>query len=165
MEVAVLPEPMLRLSWSFWTDVTCELHRRTEGSHESGAFLLGRRSGSEREATVAVYYEELDPHAYESGVCVLHADAFGRLWDRCAASGLSVVADAHVHPHGAGQSKADRQNPMIARPGHLALILPNMAEAPVRLASIGVYEYLGDHQWRAHAGPLVAGVLKIEDYP
>jgi hypothetical protein len=165
MEAAVLHEPMLRLSRSFWTDVAHELHRRTEGSHESGAFLLGRRSGSEREATAAVYYEELDPHAYDSGVCVLEAAAFGRLWDRCTALGLSVVADAHVHPRGAGQSQADRQNPMIARPGHLALILPNMAETPMRLSSIGFYEYLGDHRWRAHGGPLVARVLKIEDRP
>jgi hypothetical protein len=163
MEGAVQPEPILRLSRSLWTDVTHELHRRTESSHESGVFLLGRRAGSEREATTAVYYEELDPHAYDSGVCVLEADAFGRLWDRCTASGLSVVADAHVHFLGAGQSRADRENPMIARPGHLALILPDLAEAPVRLSSVGLYEYLGDHRWRAHGGQQVSRVLKIED--
>jgi hypothetical protein len=165
MEAAVLPEPTLRLSRALWTDVTGELHHRTEGFHESGAFLLGRRSGSERQVTAVVYYDELDPHAYDSGVCVLEAAAFGQLWDRCTASGLSVMADAHVHPLGAGQSRADRENPMIARPGHLALILPDMAKAPLRLSSIGFYEYLGDHRWRAHGGQNISCVLKIEDGP
>jgi hypothetical protein len=165
MEAAVLPEPILRLARLFWTDLTQELHRRTKGIHESGAFLLGRRSGTDRETTTAIYYDELDPHAYDSGVCVLEAEAFGRLWDRCAALGLSVVADAHVHPVGAGQSRSDRENPMIARPGHLALILPDMAEPPVRLSSIGLYEYLGDHRWRAHGGPHISRVLQIKDKP
>lgn len=159
----MLPEPTLRLSQALWTDVTRELHRRTEGVHESGAFLLGRRSGSERQVTAVLYYDELDPRAYDSGVCVLEAAAFGRLWDRCTALGISVVADVHVHPLGAGQSRADRENPMIARPGHLALILPDMAEAPVRLCCIGLYEYLGDHCWRAHGGQNISRVLKIEE--
>jgi len=165
MEVAVQPEPILRLARPLWTGVTEELHRRTEGNHESGAFLLGRRNASDREATAVVYYDQLDPRAYASGVCVLLAEAFGRLWDRCTALGLTVVADAHVHPLGAGQSRADRENPMIARPGHLALILPNMAEPPVRPSSICLYEYLGDHRWRAHRGPHIFRVLQIKDTP
>jgi hypothetical protein len=160
---AVPPDPILRVSRSLWTEFTGELHRRTEGSHESGAFLLGQRAGSEREATIAVYYDDLDPHAYDSGICILEGNAFGRLWDRCTALALSVVADAHVHPFGAGQSHSDRANPMIARPGHLALILPDMAEAPVRLSSIGLYEYLGDHRWRTHGGQHFSRVLRIED--
>jgi hypothetical protein len=163
MEAAVLPEPTLRLSRILWTDMTGELHRRTDGVHESGVFLLGQRSGSERHVTAMIYYDELDPHTYDTGVCVLEGDAFGRLWQWCTALGLSVIADAHVHPLGAGQSRADRENPMIARPGHLALILPDMAEPPVRLSSIGLYEYLGDHRWRAHGGHNIARVLKIED--
>lgn len=52
---------------------------------------------------------------------------------------------------------------MIARPGHLALILPLMTRTPVRRWAVGVYEYLGDHRWRAHGGCHVARVLKIED--
>lgn len=156
------PKPYLRLSRAFWTGLTRELHRRTEGRHESGAFLLGRKDEGEREAVMAVYYDELDRRAYSTGVCVLHADAFGRLWDRCATAGLTVVADAHVHLFGAGQSLADKENPMIARPGHLALILPRLAAPPVRRWSVGLYEYLGDHEWRAHGGCRVTRVLKIE---
>lgn len=96
-------------------------------------------------------------------MCVLHADAFSRLWERCSALGLAVVADAHVHGGRAGQSRADRENPMIATPGHLALILPLMVRPPVRRWAIGLYEYLGDHQWRSHGGCRVTRVLKIKD--
>lgn len=160
---AVRPDPCLRLTRQLWTELTNELSRRTEGYHESGAFLMGRKSEYGRRTTDVIYYDELDPNAYVSGVCILHADAFGRLWERCATLGLTVVADIHVHPRGAGQSRADRENPMIARPGHLALILPLMARTPVRTWSVGVYEYLGDHQWRSHGGRHVGRVLKIED--
>jgi hypothetical protein len=163
MEALVLPSPTLRMNRALWLDVTAELHRRTEGRHESGAFLLGHRRGAEREATAVIYYDDLDPRAYDTGVCVLRADAFGRLWDRCADQSLAVVADAHVHPRGAWQSLSDRENPMIARPGHLALILPRMAAAPVRRWSVGLYEYLGDYRWRSHGGRHVARVLKLED--
>jgi hypothetical protein len=156
-------DPCLRITRSLWNVLLGELHRRTEGYHESGAFLLGRRDDNGRHALSMVYYDELDPAAYETGVCVLHADVFGRLWERCSALGLAVVADVHVHGRSAGQSTADRDNPMIARPGHLALILPLMARPPVRRWAIGVYEYLGDHQWRAHGGCRVSRVLKIED--
>ena len=159
------PESCLRLSRVLWTGFTRELHRRTEGYHESGAFLLGHKNGHTRTAVEPVYYDDLDPRAYETGVCVLHADAFGQLWERCAALGLTVVADAHVHGWKAGQSRSDRENPMIARPGHLALIFPLMARPPIRRWSLGLYEYLGDHQWRDHGGCQVSRILKIEDYP
>ena len=157
------PKPCLRLSQTLWTELTGELHRRTEGRHESGAFLLGRRKRTEREATAVVYYDQLDPGAYDTGVCILHADAFGRLWDRCTALGLSVVADAHVHSLRALQSRADKGNPMIAQPGHLALIFPLMARPPIRRWSVGVYEYLGDHRWFSHGGRHVSRVLKTVD--
>lgn len=157
------PDPCLRLTRRLWTELIGELHMRTEGSHESGAFLLGHNVAGERRALTIVYYDELDPAAYESGVCVLHADAFGRLWEICKDNGLSVIADAHVHGGRAGQSESDCNNPMIARPGHVALIFPRMAHPPVRRWSVGFYEYLGSHQWRAYGGCSVSRVLKIED--
>ena len=49
------------------------------------------------------------------------------LWDICKRRGLTVVADVHVHPGGAGQSDSDRDHPMISRAGHIALILPDFA--------------------------------------
>jgi hypothetical protein len=157
------PDPCLRLTRRLWAELVGELHMRTEGWHESGAFLLGQNFAGERRALTLVYYDELDPAAYESGVCILHADAFGRLWEICKDNALSVIADAHVHGGRAGQSESDRNNPMIARTGHIALIFPRMARAPVRRWSVGFYEYLGSHQWRAHGGCGVSRVLKIED--
>lgn len=160
---AALPDPSLSFSCALWTQTTAELRRRTEGFHESGAFLLGRKTGNSRQVQAVIYYDELDAKAYDSGVCILHADAFGKLWNCCAELDMSVVADVHVHGRGAWQSASDRQNPMIARPGHLALILPWMARLPVRRWAIGVYEYLGDHRWRSHGGREVSRVLKIEE--
>jgi hypothetical protein len=163
MEAAVQHDSILRISAGLWSNLLDELHRRTEGEHESGVFLLGRIDGAERLVTKAVFYDDLDPAAYDTGVCVLHADAFGRLWDICASTGLSVVADAHVHGGGAGQSRSDRENPMIALRGHIALILPRMARTPMRRWSIGIYEYLGDHEWQSRGGRHFSRVLKIEE--
>ena len=78
------PEPCLRLARSLWMELIGELHRRTERYHESGAFLLGRKTEDGRRALSLVYYDELDPNAYETSVCVLDAAAFTRLWDRCS---------------------------------------------------------------------------------
>ncbi len=142
----------LHIARPLWNELTSELHRRTENRHESGAFLLGQRKESDRRALRLIYYDELDPAAYDSGICILHADAFSRLWDRCSELEMTVVADAHVHPFGAGQSWSDRENPMIARAGHIAIILPRMARPPVRRWAVGVYEYLGDHRWQARGG-------------
>lgn len=156
-------DPLLRIARPLWCELTTELHRRTEGCHESGAFLLGRKAAEERTALSLVYYDELDPRAYDSGICVLHANAFSRLWDICGECDVSVVADAHVHGGRAGQSRSDRENPMIARPGHIAIILPLMARPPVRRWAIGIYEYLGDHKWRSHGGCNGSRILRIED--
>jgi hypothetical protein len=142
----------LHIARPLWNELTSELHRRTEERHESGAFLLGHRTDSTRQALKLIYYDELDPAAYDSGICILHADAFSRLWDRCSELEMTVVADAHVHPLGAGQSRSDRENPMIARAGHIAIILPRMARPPIRHWAVGVYEYLGDHRWQARGG-------------
>lgn len=158
-------EPFLRISGATWHDLTRGLHQRTEGCHEAGAFLLGRRTAGSAQATDIIYYDELEPGAYDTGICVLHASAFGLLWDRCAARDLTVVADAHVHPFGAGQSLSDIRNPMIARPGHLALILPFMARPPIRRWTLGLYEYLGEHRWRSLGGRHISRSFKIEDSP
>lgn len=154
-------EPCLNFAADLWRTLVGELHRRTASVHESGAFLLGTHDGTLRRVREIVYYDDLDRRAYDTGVVVLHGDAFARLWDVCAARSLPVVGDVHVHALGAGQSRADRENPMIARPGHLALILPRFARPPIRPWTIGIYEYLGDHQWQSHGGCSAARVLDI----
>ena len=36
---------------------------------------------------------------------------------------------------------------MVARAGHLAIILPDFARWPVAPDRMGIYEYRGDHEW------------------
>lgn len=142
----------LRIDPLRWRSLIGELDRRGERLHEAGAFLLGDREGELRTVTDVVFYDELDPKAYESGVCVLHAPAFAALWSICRARGLTVVGDVHTHGGGAGQSKADRTNPMVAREGHIAIILPNFAVGDPDKANLGIFEYRGDHAWTNYSG-------------
>ena len=130
-----------------WRVIVRELDRRGERRHEAGAFLLGHEIGGRRRVVDAVFYDQLDPHAYDTGVCVLHAEAFGRLWAVCRERGLAVVADVHTHGGDADQSASDRTNPMIAIAGHVAIIVPNHAMGEIPLDRISVHEYLGEHRW------------------
>lgn len=102
-----------------------------------------------------MFYDDLDPHALDSGIVDLNGSAFGALWSLCRTTGLSVVADVHTHPRRAFFSGTDRDNPMIAELGHLALVLPNYAQAPFSrraMESWALFEYrgvssCGTHQW------------------
>jgi hypothetical protein len=141
------PDCRLRCSPQLWRGIVSELERRGEARHEAGVFLLGVDDAEQKEVRQAVYYDDLDPHAYDSGVCVLHGDAFARLWSLCREKNLTVVADAHTHPGAAYQSQSDRTNPMVARAGHIAIIVPEFARWPIRPGELGVYEYAGDHVW------------------
>lgn len=142
----------LIISRGQWLGLLSELRRRGGGQTESGAFLLGRREGDRRVFQSAVFYDDLDPKAYSSGVCILYADAFERLWSLCRARGLQVLADVHTHPGNSLQSEADRRNPMVARPGHLAFIVERFASDPVWRHRTGVYRYEGSHTWTNLSG-------------
>jgi hypothetical protein len=142
------PRHELSCSWPLWRRLTDELRERGRGERrESGAFLLGyRRDGRARIADF-VLYDDLDPHALDTGIVRFDGRYFGDLWDICKRRSLSVVADVHVHAGGSGQSDSDREHPMISRAGHVALILPDFARAPLRIQSIGIYRYLGAKRW------------------
>lgn len=165
MGAAVQRDPVLSIPPTLWHSLLAELHRRTEKRHESGAFLLGHADGHARRVEQVVYYDDLDPGAYRTGVVVMHAASFGPLWDLCRSRNLSVVADIHVHPKGAWQSLADCNNPMIAQRGHLALIVPYFARPPVRLETLGFFQYLGGHRWRDLSGRHVSRFLQIGGRP
>ena len=62
------------------------LHERTELQHEVGGLPARQDCRADALALDVVYYDDLDAAAYNTGVCVLRGDAFGRLWDaaRCA---------------------------------------------------------------------------------
>ena len=155
-------KPKLTIPSAVWQPLLGELHRRTGERHESGAFLLGHLGEKGRRVVDAVYYDDLDPDAYRTGIVVMHAASFGMLWDRCRSNGLSVVADIHVHPRAAFQSRADAENPMIATTGHLALIVPSFAQPQVMLERLGFFEYRGNHRWRSLGGPQITRFLRIE---
>ncbi len=151
------PEHGLSCPRKLWWSLLAELDRRGERRHEAGAFLLGFQRGKRREVTDVVFYDELDPHAYASGVCILHAPAFARLWALCRERDLTVVGDVHTHPGVAFQSESDRTNPMVARDGHVAIIVPDFAVAPVDPRQLGVFEYRGDHQWFDRSPQVASG--------
>jgi proteasome lid subunit RPN8/RPN11 len=138
-----------------------ELNIRTHGRHESGCFILGTVTGQKRIAHRCLYYDELDSKAYASGVCVLHGNAFSRLWEICRAEKLTVVADIHTHPGAAFQSDSDRTNPMIARVGHIAIIIPNYAFGWIWRHQIGMFQYEGDHTWTNMSGWKARSFLKV----
>jgi proteasome lid subunit RPN8/RPN11 len=65
----------------------------------------------------------------------------------CREKKLTVVADVHTHGGPGFQSDSDIANPMVARAGHIAIIVPNFARWPINQAELGVYEYSGEHAW------------------
>lgn len=143
----------LRIPRALWDRLVVELHARTGGEkHESGAFLLGHLSAHGRRVTDVLYFDDLHPEVHARGVVDLPAAAFRALWAIVRERGVQVVADVHVHPRGAGQSWIDRQNPLIATSGHVALILPNFARPRIRRWAVGMYVYEGDHRWQSVGG-------------
>ena len=81
-------------------------------------------------------------------LCDLTGAYFGPLWEICKGLGVTVVADVHTHPGGSQQSNSDQWHPMISRAGHIALILPRFAAAPISRREIGMYVYQGAKKWR-----------------
>jgi proteasome lid subunit RPN8/RPN11 len=144
------PRHELACSWLVWKRLLAALRRRGQGRRESGAFLLGCRDVDGRARVVDfVLYDDLDPRCLDSGIVHFNGRYFSDLWAICDARGLTVVADVHTHPGGAGQSESDQAHPMIARSGHLALILPNFAREPLTRPQVGIYRYRGAKRWDA----------------
>jgi proteasome lid subunit RPN8/RPN11 len=147
------PEHGLSCPTNYWRQIVAELERRGGHRHEAGVFLLGIERNGRREVSGAIFYDELDPHAYDTGACVLHGDAFAKLWALCREKKLTVVADVHTHPGVALQSHSDKENPMVARAGHIAIIIPNFARWPVPADCLGIYQYRGEHIWNDLSPP------------
>ena len=143
------PQHEISCSGALWRRLIADLHRRGHGRHESGAFLLGiRMPDGRRRITDYVLYDDLDPHALDTGIVRLDGRYFGQLWDICRSRQLTVVADVHTHPFGPGQSDSDRAHPIISTAGHIAFIAPRYASPPVHISDIGMYRYLGNYAWR-----------------
>lgn len=147
------PPPRLRCARRVWNAGVEELARRTRsGRQESGAYLLGvDLAGGGQRILEFVFYDDIDPHALDTGVVVIRQTALPRLWAHCRERGYGVVADVHVHPHGHGQSHSDRANPVMPRMGHVAMILPHFARGRPEPGRIGIYEFLGSGEWADHS--------------
>lgn len=156
-----LPRPRLTIDVPLWDELLRNMCQRGGGVRESGAFLLGTDNGSERVVRRIVLYDDLDPICLNEGYVHFEGHHYGRLWELCAQASLSVVADAHTHPYGPGQSYSDKMHPMVSIPGHMALIVPNYAQGLIRASDVGVYVYHGRYKWSAYRGRGAAEVLNI----
>ena len=143
----------LAIPMNLWRQLLCGLVERGGGYRESGAFLLGP-SGEPRRVSAIVFYDEIDPAAFETGIIEIDGGHMAELWRICRELQLAVVADVHTHPGSAMQSDSDRRHPIIAEPGHIALILPNFAAEPLRLRDVGFYRYLGGFRWTSSRSSL-----------
>lgn len=149
-----------------WFELIQELGRRgLEGKRESGAFLLTPRDGDGRTVTQIAYLDDLDPTCLVGSIH-FHAHGYSRLWSLCEREGVRVLADVHTHPgNWVCQSEIDRDNPMVALRGHLALIVPDYATRPVEAEEIGIHEYRGDAGWFTWLGTDAAKLIEISERP
>jgi proteasome lid subunit RPN8/RPN11 len=155
---------LVRFQSDQWRDLVVELGRRGGGVRESGAFLLTPGEGDGRRIQEVAFYDDLDPSSLVRGIALGPA-AYGRLWRHCRTAGLRVAGDVHTHPTGwVDQSEIDRSNPMVALPGHVALILPDLACHPVRPADVGVHRYDG-RGWRSWCGSRSQPPLYVGRWP
>lgn len=144
-------QALLRMRRADWDQMIEELGRRGRASRESGAFLLGARSGDRRTVTRVVYLDDLDPNCLTGGI-EFDGLAYSKLWDICDAEGLAVIGDVHTHPGRiVRQSGIDAENPMLAVNGHVALIVPDFATRETDPREVGVHRYDGTG-WQSWTG-------------
>lgn len=155
--------PQLEFPMALWTGLIDHLRQQGRGVRESGAFLLGARSGDRRWVKRFLPYEELQADALNEDYVSLSAASFSKLWDVCQKHSMSVVADVHTHRFGPQQSRSDCANPMVALTGHIALIVPRFAQGVIRLEDIGIHQYEGSHKWKSHFGELVSQIVQMKE--
>jgi hypothetical protein len=163
------PQPRLQLTSTLFAELTSELARRGGGTRESGAFLLTTRVPEPGDpacwqtVTAIAFYDDLDP-ASLTGNISFSADGYTALAALCRRDGLQVAADIHTHPgNWVRQSRTDATHPMVALPGHLALIAPNFARHPTRITDLGAHSYLGNGQWSSRYGNDVTSIVRLTE--
>jgi len=144
------PTAPLRCRRGLWRNLLHDLHRRGGNAKESGAFLLGETVNKIRRIEHYLLFDAIDPNALTGGID-FDGSKMDQVWDECRRRNLQVVADVHTHPRGYGQSSIDRDNPMMPRRGHIAIIVPDFARKPVGPGKIGMYELVGPSAWTDHS--------------
>lgn len=125
---------------------------RGRGRRESGAFLLAAASAADRVVSSWLPYDVLAPESLTYAYVRLEPDAFTRLWTFCAEKQVKVVADIHTHPKGPGQSWSDKEHPMVALAGHVALIVPWFARRSPTARDVSLNVYQGGGKWLNYYG-------------
>lgn len=148
-------DPDLIFTLPLWWKLITELRRRGAGRSESGAFILGSRLGHKVRARQFVFYDDIDPDALKTGIVRLSGRSINTVWEICGRENMEVVADVHTHPGSSNQSNSDRQYPMVATRGHVALIIPRFARSVFDLAGVGHYRYRGAKAWDAFPSPRI----------
>ena len=150
IHLLLAPRSELSCSWFLWRRILSGLRERGHNrSRESGAFLLGRHLGKRACIVDFVLYDDLDPRCLDTGIVRFDGRNFAGLWRLCSSQDLEVIADVHVHPSDAFQSTSDRKYPMVAVPGHIALIVPRFATGYIPRSAIGIYKYRGAKRWNS----------------
>jgi len=142
----------IKVPFLLWVMAIRDLRRRGEGRRESGAFLLGKPGNSSAKVTDYICYDALDPNAYQGGIIAFHDTGYSALWDHLKRQQIEVLADVHTHGGpDVRQSSIDSRHPMMPVVGHTAMIAPYFANTSWwSLKAVGVYEYLGNFEWRTH---------------
>ncbi len=155
----------IEIDLELWLQMIEELGRRSLGGRrETGVFLLASILESPRHVVKPVYFDDLDPECLVGNIHI-RSFGFSKLWELCEEENLCVIADIHTHPGSSvDQSLTDRENPMIAREGHFALIVPYFGTRSVQAREVGVHEYRGDRGWASWFGPKAERVLRIRSY-
>lgn len=146
------PKHKISCATNIWAAGLMELRHRGRGARECGAFLLGTNFSGKRRIEKFIFYDDLDVHCLDTGIIVFKGEGYGPLWQLCSKTGLTVIADMHTHKGAPIQSVADEKHPMIAIAGHIALIVPDFASKMIGAYELGIYEYLGAHQWINRSG-------------
>lgn len=152
---------LLEISTELWTGLITHLRIQGRGTRESGAFLLGEITASDRKVKGFLPYEDLQYDALKEDYVTLSAESFSKLWSVCREHGLKVVADVHTHRFGPQQSRSDKTNPMVAISGHVALIVPRFAQGTILLEDIGIHVYQGSHRWTSNFGPAAKQLISL----
>jgi proteasome lid subunit RPN8/RPN11 len=143
-----------------WRNVMLELAARGRGERESGVFLLADAARASRRVASVVFFDDLDADALNGAVSI-RGEAFARLWEICEREGTRVIADIHTHPGtGVAQSSIDAANPMVARRGHVGIIVPQFAKRSTNPRDVGFHIYLGDRKWDSAFGARAAERLR-----
>ena len=156
-------EYCIEINQETWLEMMNELGLRgLNGRRESGAFLLAQRGSEDRLVRRVLYYDDLDPTSLQGNI-LFQSAGYSTLWGICERDALQVIADVHTHPGNmVAQSTTDRDNPMIARSGHIAFIIPHYGTRPTSVEDVGAHEYHGDDGWISCFGVRTNRMLRVK---